>query len=219
MPNVSAFPVVIVNPADVIKPLEVIAPTVVIAPAELTTKFVPLIATVSDPPPMVMAVNVSAVQFKRGNVEKLVRDVITTSGLQPQYLEIELTESMLLHDMDYMLSLLNTLKQMGLKLAIDDFGTGYSSLAYLKKFKIDRLKIDRSFVRDIASDPNDAAIVRAVVQMAHTLNLRVIAEGVEDEDMLAYLRDCRCDEAQGYYFAKPMPAAEFLRFVGSEEAG
>lgn len=164
-------------------------------------------------PPMVMAVNMSAVQFKRGNVDDLVRRALDSSGLQPQYLEIELTESMLLHDLDYMLSLLNSLKAMGLKLSIDDFGTGYSSLAYLKKFKIDRLKIDRSFVHDIATDPNDAAIVRAIVQMAHTLNLRVIAEGVEDEEMLKYLRGCHCDEGQGYYYARPMPAEAFATFV------
>lgn len=164
-------------------------------------------------PPLVMAVNMSAVQFKRGNVENLVRSALASSGLEPQSLEIELTESILLHDMDYMLTLLNSLKDIGLKLAIDDFGTGYSSLAYLKKFKIDRLKIDQSFVRDIAIDPNDAAIVRAIVQMAHTLNLRVIAEGVENEEMLQYLSSCQCDEVQGYHFAKPMPPEDFAVFI------
>lgn len=164
-------------------------------------------------PALVMGVNLSAVQFKRGNVENLVHSALRSSGLEAQYLEIELTESILLHDMDYMLSLLNALKNIGLKLAIDDFGTGYSSLAYLKKFKIDRLKIDQSFVRDIASDPNDAAIVRAIVQMAHTLNLRVIAEGVENQEMLHYLSGCRCDEVQGYHFAKPMPPDAFAAFI------
>ncbi|AEF98608.1 putative bifunctional diguanylate cyclase/phosphodiesterase [Methylomonas methanica] len=164
-------------------------------------------------PPLLMAVNMSAVQFKRGNVENLVRGALESSGLEAQYLEIELTESILLHDMDHMLSLLNNLKDIGLKLAIDDFGTGYSSLAYLKKFKIDRLKIDQSFVRDIASDPNDAAIVRAIVQMAHTLNLRVIAEGVENQEMLHYLSSCQCDEVQGYHFAKPMPPDAFAAFI------
>ncbi|MDD2758665.1 MAG: EAL domain-containing protein [Methylomonas sp.] len=164
-------------------------------------------------PPMVVAVNVSAVQFRRGNFEQVLRSALDGSGLAPRNLEIELTESTLFHDMDYMLTLLNDLKGLGVKLAIDDFGTGYSSLAYLKKFKIDRLKIDRSFVRDIASDPNDAAIVRAIVQMAHTLNLRVIAEGVEDRNMLEYLRSCHCDEVQGYYLAKPMSAAEIAEFI------
>lgn len=170
-------------------------------------------------PPLVMAVNMSAVQFKRGNVENVVHSALQSSGLEPQYLEIELTESILLHDMDYMLSLLNSLKDIGLKLAIDDFGTGYSSLAYLKKFKIDRLKIDQSFVRDIASDPNDAAIVRAIVQMAHTLNLRVIAEGVENQEMLHYLSSCRCDEVQGYHFAKPMPPDAFTAFILGRKSG
>jgi EAL domain-containing protein (putative c-di-GMP-specific phosphodiesterase class I) len=158
----------------------------------------------------------SAVQFKRGNVENLVRSALDNSGLDPQYLEIELTESILLHDMDYMLSLLKDLKDTGLKLAIDDFGTGYSSLAYLKKFKIDRLKIDQSFVRDIAIDPNDAAIVRAIVQMAHTLNLRVIAEGVENQEMLEYLSSCQCDEVQGYHFARPMPPEAFAAFIADK---
>lgn len=167
-------------------------------------------------PLMVIAVNMSAVQFKRGNVENVVRSALDNSGLDPQYLEIELTESILLHDMDYMLSLLKNLKNFGLKLAIDDFGTGYSSLAYLKKFKIDRLKIDQSFVRDIAIDPNDAAIVRAIVQMAHTLNLRVIAEGVENEEMLQYLSSCQCDEVQGYHFARPMPSEAFAAFIADK---
>ena len=164
-------------------------------------------------PSMLMAVNMSAVQFKRGNVKNLVRRALDNSGLNPQYLEIELTESMLLHDMDSMLSLLNDLKDMGLKLSIDDFGTGYSSLAYLKKFNIDRLKIDQSFVRDIATDPNDAAIVCAIVQMAHTLNLQVIAEGVENEEMLQYVSKCQCDQAQGYHFARPMPPEAFSAFI------
>ncbi len=164
-------------------------------------------------PPLVIGVNMSAVQFKRGNVETLVRGALEHSGLNPQQLEIELTESMLLHDLDYMLGLLESLKNIGLKLAIDDFGTGYSSLAYLKKFKIDRLKVDQSFVSDIASNPNDAAIVRAIVQMAHTLNLRVIAEGVENREMLSYLSDCQCDQAQGYHFARPMPAEAFATFI------
>ncbi len=167
-------------------------------------------------PPIVIAVNMSAVQFKRGNVENLVRSALDNSGLDPQYLEIELTESILLHDMDYMLSLLKDLKDTGLKLAIDDFGTGYSSLAYLKKFKIDRLKIDQSFVGDIAIDPNDAAIVRAIVQMAHTLNLRVIAEGVENQEMLEYLSSCQCDEVQGYHFARPMPPEAFAAFMADK---
>ena len=164
-------------------------------------------------PAITMAVNVSAVQFRRGDIEKLIQKELERSGLPPQHLELELTESVLLHNMDHMQSTLAKLKGLGIKLAIDDFGTGYSSLAYLKKFNIDRLKIDQSFVRDITTDPNDAAIIRAIVQMAHTLNLRAIAEGVEDEEMLKHLRDCLCDEVQGYHLARPMPAEKFAEYL------
>ncbi len=171
--------------------------------------------------PITLAVNVSAVQFRRGNIEKLVQSAIEGSGLEPTFLELELTESVLLHNVDQMQSTLSSLKDLGVTLAIDDFGTGYSSLAYLKKFRIDRLKIDQSFVRDIASDPNDAAIIRAIVQMAHTLNIRTVAEGVEDQEMLNHLQDCLCDEVQGYFLARPMPAekfAEYLKRMSSQSA-
>jgi len=166
-------------------------------------------------PALSIAVNVSAVQFRRGNLAKVIIKALEKTGLNPQLLELELTESILLEDIDHLLAQLDTLKKLGVKLAIDDFGTGYSSLAYLKKFNIDRLKIDQSFVRDINTDPNDAAIVRAIVQMAHTLNLDVIAEGVEDEAMLKHLRDCGCDEVQGYLFSRPLPAQTFEAFIKS----
>ncbi len=169
-------------------------------------------------PPLVVAVNMSAVQFRRGNVEKSVRAALDQSGLAPQLLEIELTESVLLHDMDHMLTQINRLKDLGLKLAIDDFGTGYSSLSYLKKFKVDRLKIDQSFVRDIALVPDDMAIVSAIVQMAHLLNLRTIAEGVETMEQLAFLSEQGCDEAQGFYYSKPLPPDQFEAFVGMHKA-
>jgi len=170
-------------------------------------------------PLLTMAVNMSPVQFRRGNVEKSVRDALAQSGMDPKYLEIEITESVLLHDMDRMLELINRLKSIGLKLAIDDFGTGYSSLAYLKKFKVDRLKIDQSFVRDMDRDPDDTAIVLAIVQMARALNLRTIAEGVETETLMECLRQCQCDEVQGYHIARPMPAAEFSIFASKLESG
>ena len=166
-------------------------------------------------PPLVMGVNVSAVQFRRGNMEQSVRDAIAASGLDPEFLEIELTESVLMHDMEYMLELIGRLKKIGIKLAIDDFGTGYSSLAYLKKFKADRLKIDQSFVRSMADDPDDAAIVHAIIQMGCTLNLRTIAEGVETARQVEILRSLECREVQGYYFARPMPADAFAEFVGA----
>ncbi|BCK88089.1 hypothetical protein MIZ01_1889 [Sideroxyarcus emersonii] len=167
----------------------------------------------SDRPALMVAVNVSAVQFRRGNMEQSIRKAIAASGLDPTLLEIELTESVLLHDMEYMLGLIKRLKEIGITLAIDDFGTGYSSLAYLKRFKADRLKIDQSFVRDMADDPDDAAIVHAIIQMGRTLNLRTIAEGVETAKQVDLLRSLECNEVQGYHFARPMPADAFSRFL------
>ncbi len=164
-------------------------------------------------PAIAIAVNFSAVQFKRGDVEQSVKQALEESGLPPTLLELELTESILVENVEGVLASLKRLKQLGVKLSIDDFGTGYSSLAYLKRFDIDRLKIDRTFVRDLATDPEDAAIVRAIIQMAHSLNLRTIAEGVETEEMLAQLRTFGCDEMQGYLLARPMPAADMERFL------
>jgi diguanylate cyclase (GGDEF)-like protein/PAS domain S-box-containing protein len=164
-------------------------------------------------PPLVMAVNLSPVQFKRGEVERVVIDALKDSGLDAGWLELELTESILIHDTDQVLATVKRLKQLGVKLSIDDFGTGYSSLSYLKSFAVDKLKIDQSFVRDLASDPDDAAIIRAIIQMARSLNLKTIAEGVEDADMVVQLRIFECDEAQGYHFARPMPAQAFAAFL------
>jgi len=164
-------------------------------------------------PSLVVAVNLSAVQFRRGNVEQTVVQALAQSGLDASLLELELTESLLLQNVESVLATVKRLKQLGVKLAIDDFGTGYSSLSYLKRFDIDKLKIDQSFIRDLASDPDDAAIVRAIIQMAHSLGLRAIAEGVETPDLLQALRSFGCDEAQGYHFARPMPADEFERYL------
>jgi len=165
-------------------------------------------------PPLVMAVNLSAVEFKRGDVEHKVMRALQDSGLDPHCLELELTESILIHNTEQVLATVQRLKLLGVKLSIDDFGTGYSSLSYLKRFEVDKLKIDQSFIRDLASDPDDAAIIRAIIQMARSLNLRTLAEGVENGDMLVRLRDFACDEAQGYFFARPMPAQDFVEFVG-----
>ena len=164
-------------------------------------------------PELLIAVNLSTVQFKRGDVLKSVTQALAESGLDPALLELELTESILIKDTEKVLATLQRLKSLGVKLSIDDFGTGYSSLSYLKRFNVDKLKIDQSFVRDMADDPNDAAIVRAIIQMAKSLNLTTIAEGVEDERQLALLRLQHCDEVQGYYFARPMPADEFENFM------
>ena len=170
-------------------------------------------------PELVMAVNLSAVQFKRGDLEKSVIQALTQSGLAPALLELEMTESILIHDTEKVLGMVQRLQALGVKLSIDDFGTGYSSLSYLKSFAVDKLKIDQSFVRDMADDPNDAVIVRTIIQMAKSLNLKTIAEGVETERQVAFLKLQRCDEAQGYHFARPMPAAEFVLYLSGQQAG
>lgn len=155
---------------------------------------------------LTVAVNLSAVQLQRGDLERSVIEALSQSGLEPSLLELELTESLLLDDAEGVIETLRRLKSLGVRLSIDDFGTGYSSLAYLKRFAVDKLKIDQSFVRDIASDPDDAAIVRAIVGMARALKLKVVAEGVETEEIERFLCVFNCDEAQGYHFARPMPA-------------
>ena len=170
-------------------------------------------------PAMMMAVNLSAVQFQRGSIEDTVVQALAGTGLDPSWLELELTESILIQDVEQVMATVRRLKQLGVKLAIDDFGTGYSSLSYLKRFDIDKLKIDQSFIRDLASDPDDAAIVRAIIQMAHSLDLLTIAEGVESPDLLHQLQSFGCDEAQGYHFARPMPAAEFESYMGRRKNG
>jgi diguanylate cyclase (GGDEF)-like protein/PAS domain S-box-containing protein len=155
-----------------------------------------------------IAVNVSAVQFRQEDFCELIGRVLHETGLAPKYLELEITESLLLSNADVMFSVFQKLKAMGLRLVIDDFGTGYSSLSYLKKFPVSKLKIDRSFVRDVAVNTDDAAIAIAIISMAKSLNLKVIAEGVENEAQLSFLRVHQCDEIQGYYFSKPLPVAE-----------
>jgi diguanylate cyclase (GGDEF)-like protein/PAS domain S-box-containing protein len=161
-------------------------------------------------PPLPVAVNVSAAQFLHGGFRELIRSVLRDTGLPSQYLELELTESLLLSNADATFVVLQELKAMGLKLAIDDFGTGYSSFSYLKHFPIGKLKIDRSFIRDVAIGPDDAAITAAIISMAKTLNLKVIAEGVETEAQMSFLRDHHCDEIQGYYFSKPLSIGEVV---------
>jgi EAL domain-containing protein (putative c-di-GMP-specific phosphodiesterase class I) len=166
-------------------------------------------------PELVVAVNVSAMQFKRGNLEKSVLDALSESGLAPKFLELELTESILIHDTEKVLETVRRIKSYDLKLSIDDFGTGYSSLSYLKRFNVDKLKIDQSFVRDMTANQDDATLVRAIIQMARNLNLKTIAEGIEDEHQLSFLRLQYCDEGQGYQFAPPMPADEFAQYLSS----
>ncbi|WP_024872105.1 putative bifunctional diguanylate cyclase/phosphodiesterase [Tolumonas lignilytica] len=161
----------------------------------------------------VVAVNLSALQFKRGDIESSVVQALTASGIEPAMLELELTESILLKDTEHVLATVQRLKQMGIKLSIDDFGTGYSSLSYLKRFRVDKLKIDQSFIRELAFNAEDAAIVRAIIQMARSLGLSTIAEGVESQRVLELLRLYHCDEVQGYFISRPMPADAFMAFL------
>jgi diguanylate cyclase (GGDEF)-like protein/PAS domain S-box-containing protein len=164
-------------------------------------------------PELTMAVNLSAVQFRRGDLLQSVTQALAVSGLDPSRLELELTESLLLDDAEQVLETVRRFKSLGVNLSIDDFGTGYSSLAYLKRFAVDKLKIDQSFVRDIATDPDDAAIVRAIISMARSLKLKVIAEGVETAELASFLKLYHCHEAQGYHYAKPMPADALARWL------
>jgi diguanylate cyclase (GGDEF)-like protein len=169
--------------------------------------------------PFVVAVNLSAVQFRRLDLVNTVINALVLSDLDSQWLELELTESILIQDAETTLDAVRRLKALGVKLSVDDFGTGYSSLTYLKRFAVDKLKIDQSFVRDLLNDPDDAAIVRAIIQMAHSLKLKTIAEGVESQDLATLLRVFHCDEIQGYCFARPMPANELETFVRAHQAG
>lgn len=164
-------------------------------------------------PAMTMAVNLSAVQFKRGNIEQSVVQALDETGFDASLLELELTESILIQNVDSTMAVISRLKAQGVKISIDDFGTGYSSLSYLKRIDIDKLKIDQSFVRDLATDPDDAAIVRAIIQMARSLNLRTLAEGVETREIAQLLREFECDEAQGFHFARPMPSDEMAAYL------
>jgi diguanylate cyclase (GGDEF)-like protein/PAS domain S-box-containing protein len=167
-------------------------------------------------PPVPVAVNVSAVQFRQENFCDLIRRVLHETGLAPQYLELELTESLLLADADVTLSVVRELRDIGVTLAIDDFGTGYSSFSHLRKFRFNKLKIDRSFLRDVAVNSDDAAITAAIISMGKSLKLKVIAEGVETEAQMSFLRSHQCDEIQGYYFSKPLTAekaSDWLRDI------
>jgi diguanylate cyclase (GGDEF)-like protein/PAS domain S-box-containing protein len=161
-------------------------------------------------PTFSIAVNVSAVQFRQENFPAVIGKVLRETGLAARYLELELTESLLLSNADVTFSVLRELKAMGLTLAIDDFGTGYSSLSYLRQFPVSKLKIDRSFIREVAQNPDDAAIAAAIIRMAKSLNLKVIAEGVENEEQMSFLRTHQCDEIQGYYFSKPLSPNDFV---------
>jgi EAL domain-containing protein (putative c-di-GMP-specific phosphodiesterase class I)/ActR/RegA family two-component response regulator len=163
--------------------------------------------------PVTVAVNMSAHQFAAQDVVKMAAAILAETGLGAHYLELELTESAVMADAESFIKTTEQLKGLSITLSIDDFGTGFSSLSYLKRFAIDRLKVDQSFVRDIISDPNSAAIALAIISLAHSLKLSAIAEGVETEAQLNFLRRRNCDEMQGYYFSRPVKAAEFEKML------
>jgi EAL domain-containing protein (putative c-di-GMP-specific phosphodiesterase class I) len=163
--------------------------------------------------PLIMAVNLSAVQFRQNNLPELVTRILEAEKLPPQYLELELTEAAAMDNPQAAIEMMNRLNELGIRMSIDDFGTGYSSLSYLKKFKVYKLKIDQSFVRDLTEDPEDKAIVTAIINMANGLGLQTIAEGVETSNQLAFLRLQGCNEVQGYYFSKPLAPSQFEEFV------
>jgi EAL domain-containing protein (putative c-di-GMP-specific phosphodiesterase class I) len=160
-------------------------------------------------PRLCVAVNLSARQFQQQDMVKSIAQVLQETRLDPGFLELEITESYAMQNADFTIGVLRDLKKMGVRVSIDDFGTGYSSLSYLKQFPIDTLKIDRSFVRDLSAVTSDAAIAEAVIALAHTLKLLVVAEGVETSEQLSILKRHRCDRMQGYLFSPPVPAEQF----------
>ncbi len=157
-----------------------------------------------------LAINLSAKQFRKNTLAATIARILHESGVEARYITLEITESVFMENTDEVAATLRELSDLGLEISIDDFGTGYSSLSYLKRFPIDNLKIDKSFVLDIASDPDDAAIVTAIIALAHSLQMNVIAEGVETAEQLAFLKDRKCGQYQGYYFSKPLPASEIV---------
>jgi EAL domain-containing protein (putative c-di-GMP-specific phosphodiesterase class I) len=163
-----------------------------------------------------MAVNISGKQMKHPRFIEMLRIIIKETGVNPCNLELEFTESVLMENVEKTIETFRTLKAMGIQLSIDDFGTGYSSLNYLKHFPVDRIKIDKSFVSDVTANGSDAAIIEAIVAMAQSLNLRVVAEGVENSDQLYSLSRLGCDEVQGFYLAKPMHADDLSGKLGKK---
>jgi EAL domain-containing protein (putative c-di-GMP-specific phosphodiesterase class I) len=160
-----------------------------------------------------VSVNLSLVQFKQKDLLAQVKRILTNADLKPDLITLEITESAFMQDVGSTISVLKEFKELGFCLSIDDFGTGYSSLSYLKKFAVDILKIDISFIRDIATDPDTATIITAIIAMAHSLNIKTIAEGVETEEQWKLLRNLRCDIIQGYYFHRPLPSMDVEKLM------
>ncbi len=163
--------------------------------------------------PIRVAVNLSARQFRQADLHAVVSSALSDASLEPGFLELELTESSVMHDPEKSTATLEFLSQMGVHISIDDFGTGYSSLSYLRRFPLDKLKIDRSFVRELMSNPDDASIVKAIISLAHNLRLRVVAEGVESADQLGFLRELGCDQYQGFHCSPAVPPDDFVQLL------
>jgi len=166
-------------------------------------------------PPIRVAVNISSRQFKQNNLVEVISNILKETELDPEYLELELTES-IIQDSKYAITTMKKIKSMGIHLSIDDFGTGYSSLSYLKLFPIETLKIDQSFTKNIFEDSKDAALVHTIINMAHNLDLKVIAEGVETQEQLHFLQQRKCNEAQGYFFSRPISAKELTNIFNEQ---
>ena len=160
-----------------------------------------------------VSVNISAHQLRKGNLAEEVESILEQTGLPARLLELEITESQLMNHMEESIEILTRIRDLGVSLSIDDFGTGYSSLSYLKRLPVDSIKIDRSFISHLGDNDNDAAITRAIIVMAHSLDLRVIAEGVEERDHINFLKNHKCDEVQGYFISRPLPISDFNNFL------
>lgn len=170
-------------------------------------------------PPFRVAVNISAAQFHRSDMVRIVQDALADTGLEPKWLEMEVTESVFMQDIDTTIAILNQLSALGVELAVDDFGTGYSSLSYLRQFPIDRLKIDQSFIRNALTNEDDMTITRTIINLGHSLGLKVIAEGVETQEHEDFLKEHGCDEVQGFKYSKPIAAGPFKEFVEKHALG
>ncbi|HEO66288.1 MAG TPA: EAL domain-containing protein, partial [Spirochaetes bacterium] len=160
-----------------------------------------------------LSVNLSVRQFSRKSLVETIEEILHQTGFNPKFLELEITESSIMQNLDDGIHTLNRLRKLGICIAIDDFGTGYSSLSYLKRLPIDTLKIDQSFIRDMIHDSSDAAIVTAIITMGQNLNMKVLAEGVEEKSHADFLQEYHCDEAQGYYYSRPMPSGDVPTFL------
>jgi EAL domain-containing protein (putative c-di-GMP-specific phosphodiesterase class I) len=168
--------------------------------------------------PLRVAVNLAPSQFRLTNLAEQIRGALAASGLAPNLLEIELTETAVMSDAEESIHILEAVSRMGVLVSVDDFGTGYSSMSYLRRFPIDKLKIDRCFVDQMTRRPEDASIVRAIISLAHSLHLKVIAEGVETPEQLKLLAELGCDQYQGYYFSRALPSAQFMQLLQQEPA-